>query len=169
MASVQGNSWDADPEYGDCPDSGCSHTASSSRATSFSAADAGTSQFCGSLRSAQAAPTTRDTSWLFRCRRMTRRRISSSMIVPSGRTAVGSSSRISSAKDSSRPLCGVADARISASVRGARVRASVLLAVAELVTLWDSSMTTASQVCFRRCATYSSLLRVSIEMMTRLK
>ena len=45
------------------------------------------------------------------------------------------------------PLCGVAEARISASVFGARTLASWLFSVPELVTLWDSSMTTASQVC----------------------
>ena len=39
--------------------------------------------------------------------------------------AAGSSRRTSSAKLSALPLCGVAEARISASVRGARTRASV--------------------------------------------
>ena len=64
-----------------------------------------------------------------------------------GSTAVGSSSRISSANDSALPLCGVAEARISASVlRGEQPRQPVVLG-AELVRLCDSSMTTASQRC----------------------
>ena len=58
--------------------------------------------------------------------------------------AVGSSSSISSANDSVLPLCGVAEARISASVFGASSRASSLFSVAEFVRLCDSSMTTAS-------------------------
>ena len=91
------------------------------------------------------------------------------MTVPSGRTAVGSSSRISSAKDSGLPLCGVADARISASVVGASTLARPLFSVPELVTLWDSSMTIASQFWQRRWSRYCLLLSVSIEMMTRLK
>ena len=83
---------------------------------------------------------------------MMSRATSSSIRVPSGLTALGSSIRISSAKDSGLPLCGVAEARMSASVREESSRASRLFWEAELVTLWDSSMTTASQCCFSRWA-----------------
>jgi hypothetical protein len=58
---------------------------------------------------------------------------------------VGSSRLISWAKESFEPLCGVAEARISASVFGASTWASWLFCVDWLVTLWDSSITTASQ------------------------
>ena len=114
--------------------------------------DAGTSRFCGGFRSAQSAPTTLATSGLWRWRRMMSRLTSFSITSPSGRTAVGSSKRTSSAKDSGLPLCGVAEARISASVLTARILASRLFSVAELVTLWDSSMTTASHRCFAQVA-----------------
>src|SRR5699024_8386624 len=62
-----------------------------------------------------------------------------------GDTAVGSSRLISWAKESLEPLCGVAEARTSASVFGASTWASWLFCVDWLVTLWDSSITTASQ------------------------
>ncbi|CAO0838022.1 hypothetical protein SMICM17S_00345 [Streptomyces microflavus] len=67
--------------------------------------------------------------------------------------AVLSSMRISSAKDSVAPLCGVAEARIRASVCSARARARSLFLVPRLTRLCDSSMTTASQWEFSRwCA-----------------
>ena len=144
MARVQGKSWEFLPAYGDDPDVGCSHTVSSSEATASSAAVAAMSRFCGSIRSAQSAPTTCLTSSLLRCLRTTRRFTSSVIRSPPGVTAVGSSRRTSSAKDSGLPLCGVADARMRASVFGESTRASRLFCVAELVTLWDSSITTAS-------------------------
>ena len=105
---------------------------------------------CGSCRSAQSAPTSLATSGLCRWRRMIRRSTSSSIERRRpGVTAVGSSSRISSAKDSCLPLCGVArgqDQRV-----GVRRRAggpAGCSACATLVTLCDSSMTTASHCCF---------------------
>ena len=66
---------------------------------------------------------------------------------PSGRRSrAGSSSRISSAKDSLSPLCGVALARSSASVCGAQHAGPARLCwVPLLMRLCDSSMTTASQ------------------------
>ncbi len=135
----------------------------------FSAGEAGTRRLFGSCRSAQSAPTTAgdlgavpvaaDDQPLHGL-------VAGSS--PSGGTAAGSSSRISSAKDSLRPLCGVAEARISASVCRASSRASWLFCVAVLVTLCDSSITTASHRCLRRLATYWSDFSVSIEMITRL-
>src|SRR5699024_12209677 len=83
----------------------------------------------------------------------------SSFTSPDGLTALGSSMRTSSAKDSLRPLCGVAEARMSASVLRASRSASRWFIVAVLVTLWDSSMTTASQRWARRCGMYWSDLR----------
>ena len=57
-----------------------------------------------------------------------------------------SSMRMSSANELRLPLCGVALAKISASVRRASRRASRLRRDASPIRLCDSSMTTASQV-----------------------
>ena len=59
--------------------------------------------------------------------------------VPSAWTTVGSSIRISSANDSSLPLCGVAEARIRASVRGEQPGQPVVLGrgVGDVVGLVD--------------------------------
>ena len=93
------------------------------------------------------------TSGLCRWRRMTSRRTSSSMRSPSGRDGA----RLEHAGSARRripalPLCGVArgeDQRVACGVPSSR--ASRLFWVA-LVTLCDSSMTTASQCCLRRWA-----------------
>src|SRR5699024_12561368 len=63
-------------------------------------------------------------------------------------------------------LCGVAEAKMSASVVGARVRASWLFWVPAFVALWISSMTTASQVTFSSCARYFRDFKVSMDTMT---
>ena len=94
----------------------------------------------GSCRCAQSAPTTDSTSGLCRCRRITSRWISSSTSSPPGGIAEGSSSRISSANESALPLCGVAEARMSAShVCGQQPGQPVVLGgrVGEVVRLVD--------------------------------
>ena len=84
--------------------------------------------------------------------------------------AAGSSRRISSAKDSLSPLCGVALASSSASVCAASRRASSLRLVPLLIRLCDSSMTTASQVVASRWWPYwPASLSVSTEMIDPLE
>ena len=66
--------------------------------------------------------------------------LASAAASPSGRIADGSSSRISSANESARPLCGVAEARISASeLRGQQPGQPVVLGrrVGQVVRLVD--------------------------------
>ena len=73
---------------------------------------------------------------------------------------------MSSANDSFLPLCGVADARMSASVLRGEYAGELVVAGPALVRLCDSSMTTTSQRCFSRCARYRADLSVSIETIT---
>ena len=72
------------------------------------------------------------------------------VVVVGSAMAVGSSKLMSWANDSGLPLCGVALARISASVCAARTLASWKFCEPGLTTLWHSSMTTASQRWSRR-------------------
>lgn len=65
------------------------------------------------------------------------------------------------------PLCGVADARMSESVRGASVRTSALLPVPTFVALCTSSTTTMSHFTFSNCARYFGCFNVSIDTITR--
>ena len=86
------------------------------------------------------------TSGLYRWRRTTSRRTSFSTSSPSGADGGGLEEADQLGERLvALPLCGVALARISASVLGASTRARRLFWVCELVTLCDSSMTTASQ------------------------
>jgi hypothetical protein len=84
--------------------------------------------------------------------------------------AAGSSSPISSANDFLSPLCGVALASTSASVRAASRRARRLRKLVSPIRLCDSSITTASQAMFSRwCPYMPTFFSVSMETMTRLK
>ena len=117
MASVQGKSARCRRSTAIRAARGCSQVCSSSSAISFSIALAGTSMLFGSMRSAQSPPTTLGDLRAVPVAADDQARTSSSISSPSGRTALGSSIRISSANDSALPLCGVALARMSASVR----------------------------------------------------